>query len=217
MLSAPVKPEFGPTLGELVEPRLEVLPRRLRGFLIGVAIGFVVVAGALLITSAAPSADLNEGGVSFSFSYPGMSKAATPAGDFIAVQTLSDGRIANSLTVGPWRLPPYFGEISGLAPALTANYLRGFALRTPGFDLESAGRTRIDGYAGYDFSYRRDFDGMTYWGMVVFLTPHLHGDRQGVEISMLVEPALSGVKNPDDIGGAGPLYEPMQTFQISGD
>jgi hypothetical protein len=196
---------------------MNTLSQRLRGFLIGVAIGFVAVALALLVTSGAPTANLTAGGVAFSFSYPGMARVAAPPGTWLALETRTDGRLADSLTVGPWTLPAYSGDISGLAPVLTANYLPGFAARTPGFEYQSAGRTRIDGLAGYIFTYRRQLDGTTYYGATVFLTPQLRGDRHGVVVAMLVQPKLAAVKSPDAIGEAGPLYEPLQTFELSGD
>jgi hypothetical protein len=113
-------------------------------------------------------------------------------------------------------LPAYFGQISGLEPVMMANYLRAFAARTPGFLLQSEGRTRVNTIPGYSFSYRRVLHGMPYYGRVTFLTPALSGDRHGLILSMLVQPRLGAVAAPDAVGEVGVLSEVLATFQIGG-
>ncbi|MGA2469397.1 MAG: hypothetical protein ABSG64_01745 [Solirubrobacteraceae bacterium] len=215
MRSARIKPEYGPMLPELFAARLAGLPRHLRGVLAGAALVCVLVVAFVLAARGSASFSHRADGVSFSFSYVSLQQAATPPGQYVLAVKRRDGQVFVRFEVGPLTLPSYSGEISGLEPVMMANYIRAFAARTPGFLLASEGRTRVNAIPGYDFTYRRVLDGTRYYGRVIFLTPQLSGDRHGLILSMLVQPVLGAVADPDAVGEVGVLSEVLATFSIA--
>jgi hypothetical protein len=221
MLGARVKPEYGPSLPELIRSRVLRVPRRLRGALGVVAVGIVAIAGAALVHRGASVINVRAGTTSFSFSYASMRREAPAAGQYALLVARRGPKLIARLEFGPFGVPPYGGYMSGLEPVLAANYIRAMAARTRGFVLQSEGPTSVNGLAGYNFTYTRPLDGATYEGRVIFLTPHYSGDRHGVTISMLAQPVLAGIIGSGPSALAGALYEPGQggvgvLFQPSG-
>lgn len=221
MLGARVKPEYGPTLPELVQSSVIRLPQRLRGATVVVAVGIVAIAVIALVRGGASVINVRAGSTSFSFSYAAMRREAPPSGQYALLVAQRGSKLVARLELGPLGVPGYPGYMSGLEPVLAANYIRAFAARTPGFVLQSEGPTSVNGLAGYNFTYSRPLDGTTYDGRVIFLTPHYSGDRRGVTISMLAQPVLAGIIGPGPSALAGALYEPGQggvgvLFQPSG-
>jgi hypothetical protein len=221
MLGAHVKPEYGPSLPELIRSRVVRVPRRLRIALVIVAVAVVALASGALARRGASAINVRAGATSFSFSYSSMRREAPPSGQYALFVAQRRSKLVARLEFGPLRVPVYRGYMSGLEPVLAANYIRGFAAHTPGFVLQSEGPTSVNGLAGYNFTYARQLDGATYEGRVIFLTPHYAGDRHGVTISMLAQPVLAGIIGPGPNALAVALYEPGQggvgvLFQPSG-
>jgi hypothetical protein len=210
MLAVNVKPEYGPTLPELVQSRVVRLPGHLRGGLIAVALAVVVVAGIVITRGGASVLSVRAGSTSFGFSYESMRREATPPGQFALLAARRGSRLIARIEVGPLDLPAYTGFMSGLEPVVAANAIRSLAAHTPGFVLQSEGPTSVNGLAGYNFTYTRPLDGATYFGRVILLTPQYSADRRGLTIAMLAEPVLEGVIGPGRAALAGALYEPGQ-------
>jgi hypothetical protein len=206
-LAADVKPEFGPTMPQL----LGGVPRWLR------AAAALIVAVAVLVVVLdelrGGSSSISGGGrgVSFSFSFNGLVRETPPPGHYALLESHTRaGRLVAEIDVAPLRLPPYAGNVIGIEPVVAANYMRAFAARTPGVVLQSAAPTLVNGTAGYNFTYTRVIAGLTYFGRVIFLTPSSAGGRDGVIVSLLAQPVLSGIIAPGASALAGALYEPGQ-------
>ena len=216
---APVKPEFEPTLPQLLGPRIDSLPRivaRTGALVALLAVALVVV---LALRSRDPV-----------FSYPGppafnttysrsLTREPTPRGAIVLLEQHSSIGLAASFEITPLRLPRYSGEISGLLPVLAINLIHRLMASDPTFKLQSHGRTRINFVPGYTFTYQRTIDGMVYWGRYVLITRDLTGDRQGLEISMLTDPTplkLAAVKpvSPDSVATVGVLFEPLERLRF---
>jgi hypothetical protein len=221
-LAGDVKPEYGPTLPELLESRLGGVPRGIRGAF-GVVVAVIVVV-ALLVAVRGGSSSISGGGsgVSFSFSYAGLDREALPTGTYALLEATRGTRLVARIAVAPLRLAPYTGNVIGIEPLIAANYMRTFAARTPGVVLQSAGPTVVDGTAGYDFTYTQRLDGETYYGRTIFLTPSAESHAlSGLTVSLLAQPVLSGIIGPGANALEGALYEPGQggvgvLFQPSG-
>jgi hypothetical protein len=210
-LAADVKPQFGPTLPQLLEARIGGVPRRLRP--IAVAIVALIVAVVLIDGLRGGASTISGGapGVSFSFSYSGLVREATPPGQYALLAShTATGRLVAQIEVGPLRLPPYSGNVTGIEPVLSANYMRAFAARTPGVTVQSAAPTLVGGSPGYNFTYTREIAGLTYFGRTIFITPSVASGRRGVIVSVLAQPVLSGIIAPGARALAGALYEPGQ-------
>lgn len=209
-LAADVKPEYGPTLPDVFDARLGGVPKRLRS-VAAVVIAVAVLIAVLLAVRGGSSAISGGGhGVSFSFSYGGLQRETAPAGEYVLLRAQRGAQLVARIEVGPLRLPDYAGNVIGIEPLITANYMRAFAARTAGAVLQGAGPTVIGGTSAYNFTYTRRIAGSTYFGRVIFITPPGSHPRYGLTVSLLAQPVLSGIIGRGAGALAGALYEPGQ-------
>jgi hypothetical protein len=216
--SPPVRAQYGPTLPQLLGPRIDSLPR-IAARLLG-AVGVIVVIALVLLalrlrdptfsSSVAPR---------FTTSYPrSMTLERAPRGVTLLLRQNSSVGLAASFEIRPLLLPRYSGEISGLLPVIAAKLIRQLAAADPTFVLWSQGRTRINLVPGYAFTFAQKIGGRPYWGRDVLLTPHLSGDRRGLLMSMLTDPALLSSATPpitpDSVGSVGVLFEPLERLRF---
>ncbi|MGD0197005.1 MAG: hypothetical protein ABSC56_03720 [Solirubrobacteraceae bacterium] len=209
-LAARVKPAYGPSLDELARARMVRVPRGART-LSALAVALVVVLAALVtLRGGSSSISGRAGGVQFSFSYSGLVRELPPRGDSLLLARYKGHRLVAEIALAPLRLPAYHGAATGIEPLVAANYMRAFAARTPGIVLQNTGPTVLGATAGYNYTYTRTIDASSYFGRVIFLTPSLYGARDGVVVSLLAQPVLSGIIGPGRSNLAGALYEPGQ-------
>lgn len=217
---APVKPEFEPTLPQLLAPRIDSLPRiagRIGAVLTALVIGLLVV----IALRSRDNVYSYPGPPAFSTSYShALTREPTPPGAIVLLDQHSSAGLEASFEVKLLALPRYGGEISGLLPIVAINFIHHLMASDPTFQLHSQGRTRINFVPGYTFTYKEVRNGMTYWGRYVFITPHLTKDRQALLISMLTDPiplkavALKPV-TPDSVASAGVLFDPLERLRFS--
>jgi hypothetical protein len=217
---APVKPEFGPTLPQLLGPRIDGLPRIARRIGALVALLVVGVIVVIALRSREPVYSHTGPPAKFSTIYPrSMTLEPTPPGAVMLLEQHSSVGLEASFEIATLHLPSYRGEISGLLPVLAINLIHRLMAGDPTFKLQSHGRTRVNFVPGYTFSFQRTIHGMVYWGRYVLITPHLTGDREGLLISMLTDPTplkLVAVKpvTPDSVASAGVLFEPLERLRF---
>lgn len=221
MPAVPLKPEYGPTLGEILAPRWRGASGGARGLWVtALALLVAAVAGAAL-TLVSPTISAG-GSVPFSFAYGGLYRTSAGPGEYVRVWRLEGGRLEDSFAVGPLTLPPYRGELgAALAMYAAGEIPRLAAARVPGqsgFLLRGEGRTQIDsvsGYATYNIFYTTTLGGREMYGRDVLLLPERPGARRGVTIAMLTSAAGNRqVTSPLDVGIKGALEEPLSTFAL---
>jgi hypothetical protein len=221
MAAAPIKAEYGPTLGRLLSPRWRAARPSLR-----VA---AIVAGVLLLalTIAAVDRFLNRsfshaGRVPFSFNYRGLHRVAPDPGGYVKVERRgADGRLEDSFAVEPLRLPAYFGDPAGELPLYATGYILAlrerlpqFVLRAEGF-LRAEGTAKVVGPAGYDVFYSALIEGREMYGRDELVVPERLGAREGVDIVMLSAPAASSHgTSPLEVATSGALARPLRTFTL---
>ncbi len=215
MAAVRMKPQYGPTLGVLLSPRWRAASPLARGLVIAACVGLL----ALLIGAGLTlwNASYSHGGrVPFSFSYRDLYRVRPDPGGFVKMQRhYSDGRLEDSLAVGPLRLPPYSGSLTGELPLYAAGYIAGLSRRYPQFELAGEGKTKVDTMFAYAVSYTTVLAGRTMWGRDILLLPERAGAREGVDIAMLTSPtANSQVLSPSEVGLAGVLSRPLKTFSF---
>jgi hypothetical protein len=221
--SPPVKAQFGPTLPQLLAPRIDSLPRivaRTMAVLAALVVAAVVLVALRLhdpvFSYAGPPASLR-----FRTSYSrAMTREPTPPGALLLLRKNSSVGLAASFEITILHLPASGGEISGLLPVLAANMISRLEATDKTFVLWSQGRTRINLVPGYTFTFQRTIDGRPYWGRYVFLTPNVSGDREGLLMSMLTDPALlkpaTAPITPDSVASVGVLFEPLERLRFIG-
>jgi hypothetical protein len=209
MVSVPLKPQYGPTLGKLLEPRWRSAPPVARSLAIALGVGLLALAAGAVL-ALLDSSYSHGGRVPFSFKYKGLYRTAPDPGGYVKVSRRSDGRLGDSYAVAPLLLGGYRGSVTGELPLFAAGYARTLAERFSGFRLEGEGKTRISStLAGYDVLYSAIVDGRKMYGRDVMLLPAKRGAREGVVVEMLsIQPA--SVSKP--VASSGVLETPLKTF-----
>jgi hypothetical protein len=209
MTSIPLKPQYGPTLGRLLEPRWRSAAPIVRVLVIAAGAGLLALMVALVLGLL--NASYSQGGaVPFSFEYRSLYKTPPNQGGFVKVARSSKGKLEDSYAVAPLAIGSYGGSVTGELPLAAAAYTRRLAARFPAFRLEGEGKTRISStLAGYQVLYTTLLAGQRLYGRDVILIPPHHGTSKGVVIEMLSsEPAT--VSKP--VASSGVLETPLKTF-----
>jgi hypothetical protein len=215
MVAIPLKPEYGPTLGRLLAPRWHAASSAARA--VAIVCGAGLLAGLIAAGLTLEDAKYSHGGpVPFSFDYRDLYRTAPEPGGYVKVQRRGpDGRLEDSFAVGPLRLPPYSGVLSGELPLYASGYIRALSRRYAGFVLRGEGKTRVNKVPAYDIVYTALVAGHKTYGRDVLLLPEREGVRSGVDIAMLAYKATgSHVDSPVEAGGSGVLATPLKSFSL---
>lgn len=217
MPAVALKPEYRPTLAQLLTPSWRRASRAVRLLVAALGAAFVVGLAALVLTLL--PAHISYGGpVPFSFSYRGLYRVAPdPGGDVkVARRSNASGRLLDSFAVAPLRLPSYAGGLSGELPLYAVGYIRALAARYRGFQLQGEGKTRVNTAPAYNIYYSVLLAGQRMYGRDVLLVPERPGARDGVAIAMLTSPQSNAqVTSPLLVATAGLLYKPLRTFSFN--
>jgi hypothetical protein len=218
MVAVGMKPEYGPTLGQLLAPRWHAASRLTRRTLTvaGVALLVAILAAALTLQNASFS---HGGSVPFSFSYRGLYRVSPGPGGFVKIQRHhADGTVRDSMAVDPLRLAPYTGLPSAELPLYATSYIRGLSRRYTGFVLRGEGKTRVNnipGFPGYNIYYTVRVQGRKLFGRDILLVPERPGATEGVDIVLLSSPTRSSsLSSPLEVALSGILVRPLRTFSL---
>src|SRR3954452_4155422 len=208
-----VRPESGPTLPELLGPRLRVLPRALRLALAALAALVVVLALYVVLlrgdAKAAKRAVIVRAPVAFNFVYRAPFRKQPPqAGELARV-----GSKDQSFSVRELRLPAYRGDAAGFLPLYAARLQQQMARDLPGFVWRSDGRANINKRQGFEivFQFRRS-DGTLTYGRRILLLPDVTA-RQGADI-WATAPRSPAIVRADDVGHNGGLKTALRSFRF---
>jgi len=214
MASVPLKPQYGPTLGQLLSPRWRASSRWSRALVVVLIGGLVVIAIALTLTLQRASYS-HGGSVPFHFEYRGLYRTTPEPGAYVEVRRTKGGHLEDSFAVSPLQLPAYRGSLSGELPLYAAGYIRALATHYRDFDLLGEGKTRINTVPGYTVFYTARVQGREAYGRDVLLLPETPGARRGVRIVMLTSPdADTQVKSALEVASAGILNTALHTFEF---
>jgi hypothetical protein len=208
-----VRPEFGPTLPELLGPRIRVLPRAARVALAALAALVVVLpAYALLFRgegAKAKRAVIVREPVAFNFVYRAPFRKEAPLDGELARVGSKD----QSFSVRELRLPAYRGDAAGFLPLYAATLQRQMARDLPGFAWRADGRANINKQQGFEivFQFRRS-DATLMYGRRILLLPTVTA-RQGADI-WAVAPRSPAIVRADDVGHNGGLKTALRSFRF---
>jgi hypothetical protein len=206
-----VRPEFGPTLPELLGPRLRALPAPVRGGLavLGAAVVAVVLWALLLRGGSADRPVVVRGPVAFNFIYRApLHRAPARPGELVRLATGT----GQSMAVRPLHLPAYRGDSAGILPIWATRAAGTLERRLPGFQTRTEGRANINKFQGYEMVFQYRSAGRLVFGRRVFLLPQPTA-RDGVEITVLA-PRTAAVPNADAAGHNGPLKTALRSFRF---
>jgi hypothetical protein len=179
-----VRPEFGPSLPELVSRRFSV-SRRVVGIAAVIALIVLAVVVKLVIDDGREKLVVH-GNPSFNVLYdPGqLHRVAPKPGELMRL----DGRRAHAaveITARNANLPPFNGDaIGGQLPVYTAQYAIELAKQLPGFMLGDEGRARIDQAPGYQIAYTSGTSGNRSYWREIFVMPDANQPDQTVALRL---------------------------------
>lgn len=208
-----VRPEFGPTLPQMLAPRWRALPRAGRVALSALAAAIVLVAIAVVATrgGGVNTVQVNRTAAPFNVQYAAPLHQVSPrAGEVLRLQT-PDGR--STFVVRPLLIAPYRGDVSAQLVAIATRLTRAMHQSLPGFVLRQEGRARIANQPGYQIQYQFKEDGRTAYGRRVLLTPGAPVDRTGADIDVRV-PRSPQVPTFDSAGTTGAVKLPLRSFHF---
>jgi hypothetical protein len=214
-----VRPEFGPTLPELLAPRVRALPRAARVALAAVA-ALVVVALAYLLVLRGEQ-DGRERAVvrepiAYNLVYPPSLERVAPRGrETLRLETPPGTPAPQSFAVTPYRLPPYKGDPTGILTLQSANMITRMRATIPGFVWRGDGRVNYNRQPGYEILYQAKVNGHTTYGRRTILLPG--GDtppKEGVDITMLAARS-EAIPRVDAVGStSGALKTAIRSFRF---
>lgn len=214
-LSSQVRPEYGPTLSQLVGPRVGRLPRRLL-IALTLAVVVLVVAAVLFINgSSEPRTTVVVAKpLAFNLVYqPQKLDRVTPAaGQELRLQTKAADD-PESVTVAPVRLPAYTGDPSGILPVYASGLIDQMRGAYPKFILRSEGRARVNLQPGYQIQFQTEQGGRTIYGRRALLFEDKPGVRDGADILLLAARSPS-IPNYNAVGSNGPTKLPYRSFRL---
>jgi hypothetical protein len=234
------EPDYGPSLRELLGPRLRALAGWQRALLVLAAIAIAAGAVALLIRSEAATDTYHQAGddarargltaIPFHFDYSSAMKLSRPPGAYVRVERTLNGTLSGRLTVSELDIGPQRGLVSGFMPIVATRYERKAARSYNGFRLAFEGRARVNEVEGYQFAFtaRLERPGRTarqLFGRIVMLPepydvndpekPYPEGQipTRGLLITMLAT-TLDKIPSPTRVGDQGILQRPFRSFRF---
>jgi len=214
-----VRAEYGPTLPELVGPRVRALSPVGRIALIAAAAALAVAAAIVLRGRDGPpqTAVVVHRPVAFNLRFKSvpLRRTTPPAGGSLALRTVA-GRAPERMVVRPLRLGPYRGDPTVAAMMLIPRMIDELRATLPRFAFRSEGRTRVNDAPGYQLQYQAQIGGRLVYGRRVLLLPQTEADpspREGVQVDLRSARSAS-VFNIDMVGNNGPLKTPFRSLRF---
>lgn len=235
--------DFGPSLPQLLGPRLRAL-RPWQRALLALALVAIVAAGvALAIRSAGAVNTYTQNTqnaearglapIPFHFDYSSKMKRRQPGGDsYVVVERKINGTLAGSFTVSELKLDTRLarGLIAGFMPIVATRHEEQAARTYTGFRLAFEGRARVNEVEGYQFAFTAKLvqAGKTtrqLFGRVVMLPepydasdpekPYPPGESpsRGLLITMLAT-TLDHIPSATRVGDEGILQRPFRSFRF---
>jgi hypothetical protein len=184
-MSTPLlRPEFGPSLPELVSGRFSI-SRRLVGVIAVIALVVLAVVIKLVIDDGRKQLTVH-GKPSFNVLYDPdqLHRVAPHPGELMRLEG-HRARVSAEITVRHADLPPYSGDvIGGQLPLYTAQYAERLNTQLPGFDPGAEGKARLNKAPGYQIAYTSGTPGNRSDWLEVFLMPKADEADQTVVINM---------------------------------
>ena len=207
-----VRPEFGPTLPELLAPRLRRLPRVARLALAALLL-LVVLGLATVLLGGGSSSDLRgivvREPIAVNFVYRAPFHKRAPGRGELAKVTAANGQ---TFAVRELRVAPYKGDAAGMLPVLASQLETKMERELPGFQWRSDGRTNVNRNQGYEILFQYRPNGKLTYGRRILLLPTVTA-TQGVDL-LLTSPRMNSVIRYDAIGRNGGLKTLLRSFRF---
>jgi hypothetical protein len=209
-----VKPQYGPTLVQMLAPRSLALRAGVAALAALLVVAIVVI---VLATRSDETFVLEHEPVTFNFAYGPEFRRVSVPGAVVALEHERAGLFLDSYAIHPLTLPPYRGAVGGTLPVYANGYIERLRRRYRGFEFVGEGRSRINNGIGYQVTFRSKRGGRTIYGRHVLLVEEEpDGLRRGVALE-LESTSAAGTPNADEIGNHGALKTALRSFRFGED
>jgi hypothetical protein len=213
-----VRPEFGPTLPELLGPRVRALPRAGQAILAALA-ALVVLAPAFVLLRGdgeQRTTVVVREPIAYNLVYPPALQQVRPQGrETLRLETAPGAADPQSFAVTPFTLPPYRGDATGVLTGMSPNQIERMRRTIPGFVWRADGRVNYNRQPGYEILFQARIDGRTWYGRRTLLLPG--GDeppREGVDI-MIMAARSEAIPRADAVASSsGALKTAIRSFRF---
>jgi len=213
-----VRPEFGPTLPELLGPRVRALPRAGQVVLAAVAAAVVVALGVALVRGGGEERTtvVVREPIAYNLVYPPALRRVPPRGrETLRLETAPGAADPQSFAVAPFRLPPYRGDSTGVLTGMSPSLIVRMRRTIPGFVWRADGRVNYNRQPGYEILFQARIGGRTWYGRRTLLVPG--GDqppREGVDI-MIMAVRSDAIPRVDAVASSqGALKTAIRSFRF---
>jgi hypothetical protein len=206
-----VREEFGPTLPELLGPRLGVSTRTVWRALAGVGVlALAVVAWLSLRPDPGRTDVVVRKPITFNLLYTdAVHRVAPRAGEVLRLQTRSGP--PQSLAVRTLRLPGYRGDVSATFALMSVRMIDEMQAKYAGFVYRGDGRVSLSKQPGYQIIFQARIGGRTTYGRRVLLVGAAEPPpRQALDMTLLAARSPA-VPNVDAVAATGPLKVPYRS------
>jgi hypothetical protein len=211
-----VRPEFGPTLPELLGPRAGALPRAVR-------IALAVAAAALAVALVAALLGRGDDGrealvvrqpVAFNLLVDPPLRAVAPRGRETLRLESPSATTRQSFAATPLRVGPYRGDVTAVLMGLSPRLIDRMRATIPGFIWRGDGRVSYNRQPGYEIVFQARVGGRTTYGRRVLLMPNSDTPpREGADIMMLAARS-EAVPSLPSVGATGALKTAARSFRF---
>ena len=209
-----LRPEFGPTLPDLLSRRLSVSRRAIT--VAGVLVLLLIVAG-IKIGLGIGRATIEVGGdPSFSLVYKThrLHKAPLRPGELVRVQGRAK-HVFVALTARRVALAPFRGDvIGGQLPVYATQYADRLSTQLPQFAVSDEGKARIGTAQGYEIGYQSGPKShRTYWREIFLVSDSEKGTAQNA-VALRLRQTFSGRTNARDQAVVQAGKQAYQSFRF---
>jgi hypothetical protein len=213
-----VRPEFGPTLPELLGPRVRALPRAARVAI--AAIGALVLVALVATVLRGRVDDRTEvvvrEPIAYNLVHTDALHTVRPVGrETLRLETARGAGDPQRFAVTPLRLPPYRGDATGVLTGMSPNLITRMRATIPGFVWRSDGRVNYNRQPGYEILFQAKIGGRTWYGRRTLLVPGGETPpREGVDI-MIMAARSAAIPRADAVASAsGALKTAIRSFRF---
>jgi hypothetical protein len=213
-----VRPEFGPTLPELLGPHVRALPRGGRLALAAVA-ALVVVALAFALSRGGGEERTTvvvREPIAYNLVHPPALQRVQPRGrETLRLETAPGAADPQSFAVTPFTLAPYRGDSTAVLTGMSPNLVVRMRRTIPGFVWRADGRVNYNRQPGYEILFQARRGGRTWYGRRTLLVPGGEAPpREGVDI-MVMAARSDAIPRVDAVASSrGALKTAIRSFRF---
>jgi hypothetical protein len=241
--TAQPQPDYGPSLPQLLRPRLRALGRGGRVVLGLVLLALIALVAVLVVSKEASvksyvqtESDARARGLEpleFRFDRSSKLKLSKPAGAYVRAERTKQGVLVARFTVSPFRMERRPGALASYLPLIAVDLQRAHARRYENFRLQFEGRARVNEVEGYQYAFTTRLRDpgrppRQLFGRVVVLPepysyeepdteyPPGRNPTRGVLLRMLAT-TLDEAPSATRVGDEGILQRPFRSFRYGTD